>query len=549
MSLRRALIPVLFAAVLVACAQPSDSPEIAVDADRMNDYVRVLASDAFEGRGPAGPGEQPTVDYLVEQFQALGLQPGGPDGQWIQTVPLSRTAQDGPATITAAADGWTRTLERGPDILVSSQRPETRITVTDAPLVFVGYGVSAPERDWDDFKGVDLTGKIMVVLVNDPDFEVPEDHPTAGLFDGNAMTFYGRWVYKFQEAARQGAAGVLVIHEDSGAGYGWSVLENSAPAPKLDIVRDDPNADRAPFQGWIQREQAEALMAQAGLDFATLKAAAQQRDFQPVELDGVTLSVDFRQTVDRIETQNVVARVPGAERPDETIIYGAHWDAYGRATPNESGDDIYNGAVDNATGLAALLELGRLFAEGPAPERSVVFMAWAAEEPGLLGAEYYAVNPLWPLETTVANINMDSFLPGDAVDPQVVIIGPGKSQLDAILERHVQAAGRTVIPDPAPHAGAFYRSDHFPLARQGVPALFAAAGFTGHNDASRDYVQNRYHQPTDEWDDSWTMGAAAADVQLLFDVGADLANSDVWPEWTEGDEFEAVRQASASSRR
>ena len=548
MSLRLALAAALAPLVILAgCARPS--AEVAVDAERMNEYVRVLASDEFEGRGPASAGEQRTVDYLVQQFQALGLQPGGPDGAWIQAVPLSRTAQDGPAAITARADGWTRTLERGPDILVSSDRPETRITVTDAPLVFVGYGVSAPERGWDDFKGVDLAGKIMVVLVNDPDFEVPADHPTAGLFEGNAMTFYGRWVYKFQEAARQGAAGVLVIHEDAGAGYGWSVLENSATAPKLDIVRADPNADRAPFQGWIRREQAAALMEQAGLDFDTLKAAAQRRDFRPVELEGVTLSVDFRQAVDRIETRNVIARVPGAERPDETVIYGAHWDAFGRATPNAEGDDIYNGAVDNATGLAALLELARLFAEGPPPERSVVFVAWAAEEPGLLGAEHYAADPVWPLETTVANINMDSFLPGDAVDPQVVVIGPGKSDLDTLLGRHVAAAGRTVIPDPAPHAGAFYRSDHFPLARRGVPALFAAADFTGHNAASRDYVANRYHQPTDEWDETWTLGAAAVNVQLLFDVGAELANSAIWPEWTEGDEFEAVRRASASSRR
>lgn len=547
--MRRALIALLASAALAACAQPSKDAEIIVDAERMNDHVRILASDEFEGRGPASAGEQAAVDYLVRQFQALGLQPGAPDGQWIQTVPLSRTAPDGPAIITVSAPSGARALRRGPDILVSSQRPEARITVTNAPLVFVGYGVAAPERGWDDFKGVDLNGKIMVVLVNDPDFEVPAGHPTAGVFEGDAMTFYGRWVYKFEEAARRGAAGMLVIHEDAGAGYGWSVLENSAPAPKLDIVRENPNADRVPVQGWIQRPQAEALLADAGLDLDDLKAAAQRRDFRPVELSGVTLSVDFRQTVDRIETRNVVARVPGAARPDETIIYGAHWDAFGRATPDAGGDDIYNGAVDNATGLAALLELARLFAEGPAPDRSVVFMAWAAEEPGLLGAEYYAANPLWPLETTVANINMDSFLPGDAVDPQVVVIGPGKSGLDAILERHVQAAGRAVIPDPAPHAGAFYRSDHFPLARQGVPALFAAAGFTGHNDASADYVQNRYHQPSDEWDETWTMGAAAADVQLLFDVGAELANSDAWPEWTEGDEFEAVRRASASSRR
>lgn len=537
---------ILAAALAVSFTAP---PALAQQADavRLNDHVRVLASDEFEGRGVATPGEQLTVDYLVGQFQALGLEPGGPDSQWVQTAQLGRTRQDGPATIMVRAGGASRALARGPDLLLSSDRPVDRITISNAEVVFAGYGVSAPERGWDDFKGMDLRGKVLLVIVNDPDFGAPEGHPVAGRFDGNAMTFYGRWTYKFQQAARQGASAVLVIHDTAGAGYGWSVLEGSSTAPKFDIVRADPDAERVPAQGWIQGPVAEQMFRDAGLDYAALREAARTPEFRPVTLDGVTLSIDFGQTADRIESRNVLARIPGALHPDETVLYGAHWDAYGRATP-VGDDDIYNGAVDNATGLAGLIELARLFKAGAAPERSVVFAAWTAEEAGLLGAEYYAANPVWPLETTVANINIDSFLPGAEVSPQIVVMGAGKSETDAWLERHATEQGRTLIPDPAPQAGGFYRSDHFPLAKMGVPALFGAAGFTGHNASSRDYVANRYHKPSDEWTSDWVMDGAAVDVDLLYAVGRDLADSGDWPEWAPGAEFEAVRQASAGRR-
>lgn len=540
---QRSLILAALASLLAA------TPALAQQADpaRLNEYTRVLASDEFEGRGVATAGEQKTVDYLVEQFRALGLEPGGPDGQWVQTAHLSRTQQDGPATITARTPGGTVELRRGPDVLVASDRPVDRITVTDAPVVFAGYGVDAPERSWDDFKGADLRGKILLVIVNDPDFGAPEGHPVAGRFDGNAMTFYGRWTYKFQEAAAQGAAGVLVIHDTAGAGYGWSVLEGSSTAPDFDIVRQDWAAERVPAQGWIQGEVAERLIRSAGLDYAALRDQARTEGFRPVELPGVTLSIDFGQTHAEIESRNVLARIPGTERPDETVLVGAHWDAYGRATP-VGDDDIYNGAVDNATGVAAILELARLFKAGGVPERSVVFAAWTAEESGLLGAEYYAANPVWPLETTVANINIDSLLPGTEVSPEIVVIGAGKSQTDAWLERRAAERGRRLIPDPAPQAGGFYRSDHFPLARRGVPALFGIAGFTGHNAQSRDYVANRYHKPSDEWTPDWRMDAAAVDVDLLYAVGRDLADSDQWPEWSAGSEFEAARKASADQR-
>lgn len=536
--------------LLASAALAAATPVLAQQADpaRLNEYTRVLASDEFEGRGVATPGEQRTVDFLVGQFRALGLEPGGPDGQWVQTAHLSRTQQDGPATITARTPGGEVALRRGPDVLVASDRPVDRITVTDAPVVFAGYGVDAPERNWDDFKGADLRGKILLVIVNDPDFGAPEGHPVAGRFDGNAMTFYGRWTYKFQEAAAQGAAGVLVIHDTAGAGYGWSVLEGSSTAPDFDIVRQDWAAERVPAQGWIQGEVAERLIRSAGLDYAALRDQARTEGFRPVELPGVTLSIDFGQTHANIESRNVMARIPGTEHPNQTVLFGAHWDAYGRATP-VGDDDIYNGAVDNATGVAAILELARLFREGGAPARSVVFAAWTAEEAGLLGAEYYAANPVWPLETTVANINIDSLLPGTEVSPEIVVIGAGKSQTDAWLERRAAERGRRLIPDPAPQAGGFYRSDHFPLARRGVPALFGIAGFTGHNAQSRDYVANRYHKPSDEWTPDWRMDAAAVDVDLLYAVGRDLADSDQWPEWNAGSEFEAARKASADRRR
>ncbi|WEK40606.1 MAG: M28 family metallopeptidase [Candidatus Brevundimonas colombiensis] len=547
--MRHALSAVSALALTMACAPALAQQAPAIDAERMNQAVRVLASDEFEGRAPASPGEEKTVAWLVEQFRAAGAQGGGPDGAFVQVAHLSRTRQDGPAVVVAHVGGRTIDLQRGPDVLVSSDRPVNHIAVTDAPVVFVGYGATAPERQWDDFKDVDVRGKIIVVLVNDPDFEAADGEPVAGRFDGQAMTFYGRWTYKFQEAGRRGAAGVLVVHETAGAGYGWSTLQNSSSAPKFDIVRADPDAERVPFQGWIQRARAEELFSAAGLDFAALKTSARRADFKPVVLPGLTMSVDFGQIADRVETKNVLARIPGAERPNETVIYGAHWDGYGVGAPNAQGDKIYNAAVDNATGVAALLELAHAFAAGPRPKRSIVFAAWSGEEAGLLGSTYYAANPVWPLETTVANINVDSLLPGTEIDPNVVVIGKGKNQLDDVLARHATQTGRTLIADPAPQAGAFYRSDHFPLALKGVPALFPAAGFTGASAASRDYVQNRYHQPTDEWNDSWRMDAAAADVALIYAVGRDLADSDQWPEWKAGAEFGPARDASKAARR
>ncbi|CAN5274177.1 M28 family metallopeptidase [soil metagenome] len=548
MFLRTALIAAACLMATTASAQVGVDLASHVDPARLNAHIAALADNAMEGRGPTTPGEEKAVSYISGQFQALGLEPGGDDGSWYQTVPINRFVQDGPATITARSGGQILTFQRGSDVIVASHRPIPRITLTDTPVVFVGYGVTAPERGWDDFKGVDVRGKIVLMLVNDPDFEVPADSPTSGKFDGRGMTYYGRWVYKFEEAARRGAAGVLVIHETAAAGYPWSTLQNSSTAAGLDIVRADVNAERVQAQGWIQQASAEALMQAAGLDYATLKAAAQRSDFRPVTLTGVTMSIDFGQTFQRLTTRNVVARLTGATHPNETVMYGAHWDAFGHATPNAAGDDIYNGAIDNASGVAGLLELARLYAAAPRTDRSVMFVSWAAEEAGLLGADYYAAHPLVPLETTVANINMDSLLPGPA-SPEIVVIGYGKTELQDRLARDAAAVGRTLIADPAPQVGAFYRSDHFPLAKMGVPALFAAAGFTGASEASREFVRDRYHQPTDDWHAGWDMTGASDDVQLLYQVGRELAEGRDWPKWTAGSEFEGVREASAALRR
>ena len=519
-----------------------------IDPARLNAHISALADDAMGGRGPTTPGEDLAVNYVADEFKAMGLEPAGDNGGWFQTVPINRFLQDGPATLSAKAGGEILTFQRGTDIIVGSHRPVSHITLTDTPVVFVGYGVTAPERGWDDFKGVDVRGKIVLMLVNDPDFEVAADSPVAGKFDGKGMTYYGRWVYKFEEAARRGAAGVLVIHETAGAGYPWNTLQNSSTAAGFDIVRDNVEAERVQAQGWIQQPVAARLMAAAGLDYATLKAQAQTADFHPVTLNGVTLSLDFGLKYERLTTRNVAGKLTGTTRPDETVMFGAHWDAFGHATPNAAGDDIYNGAVDNASGVAGVLELARLFAAAPRTERSELFVSWAAEEAGLLGAYYYAAHPLAPLETTVANINMDSLLPGQP-SPEIVVIGYGQTDLQDRLARNAAREGRTLIADPAPQVGAFYRSDHFPLARMGVPALFAAAGFTGASEASRIYVRDRYHQPTDAWEPGWDMSGAAADVQLLYEVGRELATGADWPKWTPGNEFEGVREASAAKRK
>jgi Zn-dependent M28 family amino/carboxypeptidase len=542
------------AALSVLAAVPAHAAD-PIDAQRMAQDIKVLSSDAFEGRAPATEGERKTVAYLVEQMKAAGLQPGGDlqNGQraWTQDVPLARFATKGPVNVSVKAGGETQTWTQGEQIAIrAAQTGVDRLTVKDAPVVFVGYGVTAPEKKWDDFKGVDLKGKVALVLVNDPDFETGE-----GDFGGKAMTYYGRWTYKYEEAARQGAVGFLVIHERDPASYGWATVKNSNTNEIFDVIRQDPTKAHAPLEGWIQRDNAVELFKKAGLDFEALKKQAQTRDFKPVALNGVTFSTDYAVDAQKVVSKNVVGLLPGKTRPDERVIYSAHWDHLGVGLPDARGDKIYNGAVDNATGTAALIELGRVFAKGPRPDRSIVFLAVTAEEKGLLGSEYYADNPLYPLGTTVGVLNMDGMnVLGGFQD--VSMSGNAPLTLQDDLVKLAAERGLSFSPDPNPQAGSFYRSDHFPFAKRGVPAISFGAGETltkggkaAGAAASEAYIKDRYHQPADEFDASWDLSGLTQEVGLFYEMGRRLANSDVWPAWKEGAEFKLERDKTQSMRR
>ena len=541
---------------LLGLTHPSAAAEAQFSTARLSAHIKVLASDAFEGRGPATEGETKSVDYITRQFRAVGLQPGGDPlagggRAWTQDVPLARFEIKGPVTtgvkVAGAAERWTQGEEVA---LRAASTGATHVALADAPVVFVGYGITAPERNWDDFKGVDLRGKVALVLVNDPDFETG-----AGDFGGKAMTYYGRWTYKYEEAARRGAAGLLVIHESTPASYGWATVKNSNTISIFDIIRDDPAKAHVPVEGWIQRDAAAGLFRKAGLDFEAQKKAAQSRDFRPVELSGVTFSADYAVDAAKIVSRNVVGVLPGAKRPDERVVYTAHWDHLGVGPPDAKGDRIYNGAVDNADGIAALIELARAFAKAPRPARSVMFLAVTAEEKGLLGSEYYATHPLYPLATTVADLNMDALSDsGPARDFSTS--GDAALTLQDDLAAIGKTHGRTYSPDPQPEAGRFFRSDHFPLAKAGVPAIsfksgedLIKGGKAAGEAAAKAYIAQRYHQPADEWRADMDLTGMAADLSLLYDLGAKLANSGDWPAWKPGSEFKAERDKTADARK
>ena len=525
------------------------------DASRINADVKELSSDAYEGRSPATEGERKTVAWLSNAMAQAGVEPGGDlvDGKrlWTQAVPLLMSDIVGDPSLSIGKTGAHQRLTQREQIAVRpSQDGSRQVSLVDAPLVFVGYGVHAPERNWDDFKGVDLAGKIMVVLVNDPDFETGE-----GDFDGKGMTYYGRWTYKYEEAARQGAAGVLIVHETAPASYGWATVAGSNANTMFDVVRADPKAAHTALEGWIQRDLAVQLFADAGLDFEQLKASAQTRAFQPVALQGQTFSADFAVKSEQIVSHNVVGRIPGTTHPDETIIYSAHWDHIGVGEPDARGDRIFNGAADNASGSAAVLEMARGWMAGPRPQRSAVFLFVTAEEKGLLGSEYYANNPLYPLETTVAVINVDGAATmGPSRD--FGIYGSADVQL---LDQLIEVAGRWDVrytPDSKPEAGLFFRSDHFPFAKRGVPAVSYGAGqdlVDGGIEAGRaaaaEYNVNRYHQQADEWQPEWTFAGAARDLEILYTLGHELANSRQWPAWGASSQFGEQRRASDEQRK
>lgn len=527
-------------------AAPSMAQEF--DAARISEEIRILSDDSFEGRGIATPAEQKVIDFLSAKFAEAGFAPGGENGGWTQAVTLNRIAS---SNIRAALkqDGQTRTLTQGQEVTLSSRLPGSNVDLKDVPLVFVGYGVNAPERNWNDFK-TDVRGKIIVVLVNDPDFEEPE----LNTFGGKAMTYYGRWTYKYEEAARQGAAGVLIVHETAPAAYGWTTVQNSWSVPQFDILRDNPAAERVPVEGWVQRDVAEQIFAAAGLDFEEQKRLARRADFQPVELKA-TLDALIDIASEQIVTHNVVARLEGTTRPDETILYGGHWDHIGvDAGEGVNGDRIFNGAVDNASGTIAIVEIARRFGAGPRPERSIVAIAFTGEESGLLGSEYYAANPLYPLETTVAGFNIDAANVYGRKD-KLNITGFGHSDLDDRLSAVAQSQGRGIVPDAGAAAGIYFRSDHFPLVRRGVPMAyinsagdFIDAPIEPRVAAQTRYGQIGYHQVADEWSPDWDLRGMIQDMEVSYQVGLALANSTDWPQWKPTSEFSTIRAESADKR-
>ena len=546
--MRRIILAALFCSGAVAA-----SPAV-FDAGRLSEHVRILSSDAFEGRGPATAGEDKTVAYITAQMQAAGLEPGGDltagKRGWTQAVPLLRAEIEGVPTLTVTQGGTALALTQGAEISVRAALNGAKsVSVKDAPLVFVGYGISAPERNWDDYKGVDLTGKVAVVLINDADFETGE-----GDFGGKAMTYYGRWTYKYEEAARRGAVAVMIIHETAPASYGWATVKNSNTNVMFDIVRKDAARVHVPVESWIQRDFAVALFKKAGLDFVAQKALAQTRDFKPQAL-GATFSAAYAVKSEVITSRNVVGKLSGVRHPGETVIHSAHWDHLGVGQPDATGDRIYNGAVDNATGVAALIELARTYAAAPRTDRSVVFLAVTAEEKGLLGSEYYAATPLYPVATTAGVINTDSLgVAGEARN--FSISGSARLGLLDDLIAVGKTRGRAFSPDPRPEAGGFFRSDHFPFAKRGVPAISFGSGsdlVDGGVEKGRAlgeaYVRDKYHQPADEWSADWNLAGMTADLSMLFELGSNLANSRVWPNWSPDSEFRAARDKSSGERR
>ena len=520
---------------------------------RLSQIDKTISADDFQGRGVNTPAETKTVNYIIDQLRSAGLQPGGDlaGGQrkWTQDVPLLQSDWQSPPQLAMDIAGQRVALTQGEEIAARAPiNGATAVNLNGVPLVFVGYGVRAPERNWDDFKGAELRGKIAVVLVNDPDFEGGE-----GDVGGKAMTYYGRWTYKFEEGARQGAAGVLVIHETGPASYGWATVKNSNTNTMFDIVRQNPAAEHPLLEAWIQRDLAQRLFAASGLDFEAMKAAARRRDFRPVPLKA-NLIVQGTARTDVITSHNVVGLLPGKKYPDETVIYSAHWDHLGIGKPDANGDNIYNGAVDNATGISHLIEQARRFSLEPRPDRSVVFLAVTAEEKGLLGSEFYATHPLYPLAKTAGVLNTDSMgVWGPEKD--FTISGTAKLGLLDMLIAAGKGEGRYFTPDPHPENGGFYRSDHFSFAKQGVPAIsfkpgldLAQGGNARGESLDADYTAKRYHQPDDEFNPQWDFRGMAQDANLLHIVGQRLANSRDWPNWSDDSEFRAKRDESAAER-
>ncbi len=528
-----------------ALADLAAMPPADISEATLRDVTQRLASDEFEGRAPGTPGEEKTLAYLVDRFAAVGLQPGN-QGSWFQDVPLVELTAEALSPLEIEGKGATLALAPGSGWVGVSYREEPVINLANSEIVFVGYGINAPEKGWNDYAGLDMHGKVALILVNDPDYESPE---TTGLFDGRAMTYYGRWTYKFEEAARQGAAAALIIHDDFPAAYGWNVVESSWSGPQSHARRPRGGADEPLVNGWVSKPSAEAIMRAAGLDLRQMQRAASRRGFRPVSL-GLTASTGFTNVIRPFESKNVVGLLPGTQRPEEYVLYTAHWDHLGRCTANEAGDDICNGAIDNATGTAALVALAEGHVRAGPADRSLVFLAVTAEEQGLLGSEFYGADPVFPLSQTVGGVNMDALYPTPPAR-DVEVVGAGKSALDGYLDAALRALGRRATRDAAPEAGYYYRSDHFSLAKRGVPMFYVKTGkdlIDGGRAAGQafaaHYRDNVYHGPEDEFDPDWKWDGMILDLQLYFRLGRMLANSGDWPNWYAHDEFRHIRDAS-----
>jgi Zn-dependent M28 family amino/carboxypeptidase len=564
---RKLLLCLAASAALVACkgeqaapvtaAPPAPAPTQApthafdaqINAGDFGELVKQLASDAFEGRAPGTQGEELTVNYIRDQMQRIGLQPGNGDS-WFQDVPMTETTADPGTVLKIQQGGASRDLAFGTDMVIGTRTGQPEIRIDNSELVFVGYGVDAPEQNWNDYAGQDWKGKTVVMFVNDPGFHSND----ARLFDGKRMTYYGRWTYKFEEAARKGAAAALIVHDTAGASYGWDVVKNSWGGAQYDLPAAEDKEPRLQAQGWLSAEAARTLFTDAGLDLDKAYRDANKRGFKPVPLQA-SLSLDLKSTIAQKKSRNVVGVLPGSKRADEAVLYMAHWDHLGKHE-GEEGDNIYNGAVDNATGVAGILEIADAMAhQAPPPERSVVFLAVTLEESGLLGSQYYVNHPTFPLDKIAGVINIDAMsVNGRARD--MTVTGFGSSELEDILKPLAAAQNRTLHSESSVQSGFYFRSDHFNFAKAGVPALYADGGedlvdggIEAGKRAAEAYGKDRYHSPKDEYDPAtWKLDGTVEDLQLLYGVGNQLAGGDAWPNWYEGNPFKANRDAMMKSK-
>lgn len=545
------LIIALTLFIFSSCSRKTHDIEAAVaslNTDELANDVKILSSDDFEGRFPASPGEEKTIQFLKEEFEKVGLKPGNGES-FFQEVPLVEITASPQTKLVITGGKKPLEFAYEDDFVGVTLRVQEKVAVENSDMIFVGYGIVAPEYQWNDYEGIDARGKTVVMLVNDPGFASQDPE----LFNGRAMTYYGRWTYKYEEAARQGAACAVIIHETEPAAYGWDVVRNGWTGPNFSHVSEDGNAARCAVESWITLETTRTIFEAVGKNYNDLKKSAEKSGFKAIPL-GLKASLTLENSIRNSISRNVIGLLPGSERADEYIIYTAHWDHFGK-NPDLEGDQIFNGALDNATGTAALIELAEAFQRlGSPPDRSILFLAVTAEEQGLLGSDYYATHPIYPLTKTVAVINMDSLnIYGRMKD--IRIVGYGQSELDDYVKAYAEEVGRIVLPNPTPEKGSFYRSDHFPFAKQGVPALNAGSGVQHLEKGEKwglaqieNYIREKYHKPSDEFDPNWDLSGLLEDLHMYFKIGWRLSMESTFPNWKEGSEFKSKRDADMQIR-